>query len=120
VDVKNHEIGKALMKAGPGCNLEAPNPKLRNLVSSLLISLGELDELVTGLHEVLEPILAPSLPKPPASDESVTPSALERSGAVFLPPDPTDSPLCAKLRDSLDLLQAEKDRIRMLTSYIEV
>jgi len=52
--------------------------------------------------------LAPSLPKPPASDESVTPS------------DPTDSPLCAKLRDSLDLLQAEKDRIRMLTSYIEV
>lgn len=107
MDVKNHEIGKALMKAGPGCNLEAPNT-LRNLVSSLLISLGELDELVTGLHEVLEPILAPSLPKPPASDESVTPS------------DPTDSPLCAKLRDSLDLLQAEKDRIRMLTSYIEV
>lgn len=105
MDVKNHEIGKALMKAGPGCNLEAPNPKLRNLVSSLLISLGELDELVTGLHEVLEPILAPSLSKPPASDESVT---------------PTDSPLCAKLRDSLDLLQAEKDRIRMLTSYIEV
>jgi len=107
VDVKNHEIGKALMKAGPGCNLEAPNT-LRNLVSSLLISLGELDELVTGLHEVLEPILAPSLPKPPAYEESVTPS------------DPTDSPLCAKLRDSLDLLQAEKDRIRMLTSYIEV